>query len=64
MGPFGWQELVLILVLLLLVFGAGKLPQVGQAIGRAVREVRHAANDVVEPSRSDAPVRRPDERRE
>ena len=39
----GWQELILILVLLLVVFGAGKLPQVGSAIGRGIRELRSEA---------------------
>ena len=38
--PFrlGAQELALILVIILLVFGVGKLPQVGNAIGRGIRE--------------------------
>ena len=36
-GPF---ELILILVIVLLVFGVGKLPQVGEAMGKAVRQFR------------------------
>lgn len=39
----GWQELVLILIVLLLIFGVGKLPQVGSAIGRGIRELRAEA---------------------
>ena len=39
----GWPELVLILVVLLVIFGAGKLPQVGSAIGRGIRELRAEA---------------------
>lgn len=35
----GW-ELVIILVLVLIIFGVGKLPQVGGAIGRGIREFR------------------------
>ena len=38
-GPI---ELVLILVVLLLIFGVGKLPQVGQAVGKAVRQFRES----------------------
>lgn len=40
--PFriGPVELILILVVLLLIFGVGKLPQVGQAVGKAVRQFR------------------------
>ncbi len=37
MGPW---EIGLILVVILLVFGVGKLPQVGSAIGRSLREFR------------------------
>ena len=39
----GWPELVLILIVLLVIFGAGKLPQVGGAIGRGIRELRSEA---------------------
>ncbi|MCY3542639.1 MAG: twin-arginine translocase TatA/TatE family subunit [Chloroflexi bacterium] len=40
--PFrvGAPELIVLLVILLLVFGVGKLPQVGQAVGKAVRQFR------------------------
>jgi len=39
---FGWPEIVLILVIVLIVFGVGKLPQVGGAIGKAIRNFRAA----------------------
>lgn len=39
LGPF---ELVVILVIILTVFGAGKLPQVGGAIGKGIRAFRRA----------------------
>jgi sec-independent protein translocase protein TatA len=42
-GPF---ELLLILVLALLVLGPGKLPEVGSALGRTIREFRKASTDV------------------
>jgi sec-independent protein translocase protein TatA len=37
--PFrlGWPEIVIILVIILIVFGVGKLPQVGGAIGKGLR---------------------------
>ena len=40
--PFhlGAPELIIILVIILLVFGVGKLPQVGNAIGKGIREFR------------------------
>jgi sec-independent protein translocase protein TatA len=39
----GWPEIILILVIVLIVFGVGKLPQVGGAIGKGMREFRKAA---------------------
>jgi len=44
-GPF---ELLLVLVLALLVLGPGKLPEVGSALGRTIREFRKASTDVEE----------------
>ncbi len=37
---FGVWEIVLILVIILIVFGVGKLPQVGNAVGRGLRSFR------------------------
>ena len=39
----GWPEILLILVIVLIVFGVGKLPEVGGAIGKGLREFRKAA---------------------
>src|SRR5437763_10681085 len=44
-GPLGLPELGLILVIVLLIFGAGRLPDVGGAIGKSVREFRKASKD-------------------
>ena len=44
-GPF---ELLLVLVLVLLIIGPGKLPEVGSAIGKTIREFRKASTDVQE----------------
>ena len=38
-GPL---ELILILVIVMLIFGVGKLPQVGQAVGKAVRQFKQS----------------------
>ena len=40
-GPL---ELILVLVIVMLIFGVGKLPQVGQAVGKAVRQFRQSQN--------------------
>ena len=41
-GKLGWPEIVIILVIILIVFGVGKLPQVGGAIGKGLRTFRKA----------------------
>ena len=42
-GPF---ELLLVLILALLILGPGKLPEVGSALGRTIREFRRATTDI------------------
>lgn len=37
---FGILELLVILLIVLLVFGAARLPQIGEAIGKAIRNFR------------------------
>ncbi len=41
----GALELILILVIILIIFGIGRLPQVGGAIGQGLREFRQAQYD-------------------
>ena len=43
--PVGPTELVVVLLILLFVFGAGKLPSVGRDLGKAIRELRDAFRD-------------------
>ena len=49
-GPL---ELVIILVIALLVLGPGKLPDVGSALGKSLREFRKAAGDIQEATKID-----------
>ena len=42
MPGIGPLELVLILVIVLIVFGAGKLPQIGDALGRSIKNFKRA----------------------
>jgi sec-independent protein translocase protein TatA len=44
-GPL---ELVIILVIALLILGPGKLPEVGSALGKSIREFRKASSDAQE----------------
>jgi sec-independent protein translocase protein TatA len=44
-GPLGPFEIILILSVVIIVFGVGKLPQVGGALGKAVREFRSSVKE-------------------
>ncbi len=54
--PFniGAPELIIILVIALLIIGPGKLPDVGQALGKSIREFRKASSDIQEAVKVDA----------
>ncbi|NPV54485.1 MAG: twin-arginine translocase TatA/TatE family subunit [Firmicutes bacterium] len=42
----GVPELVLILVIALIIFGPGRLPEIGRALGQAIRSFKGAMNDI------------------
>jgi sec-independent protein translocase protein TatA len=46
MGSIGGQELFLILLIVLVFFGAKKLPELARGLGQGIREFRKAAKDV------------------
>ncbi len=48
----GFGELIILLIIVLLVFGAGKLPQIGDALGKSIKNFKRAAssNDEIEVS--------------
>ena len=52
----GLPELIIILVIALLIIGPGKLPEVGTALGKSIREFRKAATDVQDAAKLDAPA--------
>jgi len=49
-------HLVIILVIALVVIGPGKLPEVGAAIGKSLREFQKAAGQITEPTQAAAPT--------
>jgi sec-independent protein translocase protein TatA len=51
--PGPW-ELILVLVIVLIIFGPGKLPDIGNAIGKGIREFRRASSDIEDAVRGDA----------
>jgi sec-independent protein translocase protein TatA len=45
MGTFSVWHLVILLVVVLIIFGAGKLPEVGQALGKGIKNFKSAMNE-------------------
>ncbi len=43
MAGLGWQELVIVLVIIMIIFGAGKLPEVARSLGQGVKEFKKEA---------------------
>jgi sec-independent protein translocase protein TatA len=46
MFGFGHMELLIILVIALIIFGAGKLPEIGSGIGNAIRNFKKGVTEV------------------
>jgi TatA/E family protein of Tat protein translocase len=46
MGQLGFQELIIIFVIALLVFGPKKLPELGKSLGKGLREFKKATEDL------------------
>jgi sec-independent protein translocase protein TatA len=47
-GNLGTGEIILILVIVLIFFGAKKIPELAQGLGKGLREFRKAARDIQE----------------
>lgn len=63
-GSLGPGEIILILVVLLLVFGAKRLPELGSALGKGIREFKSSVKDIegelTAPQQRQQYVQRPD----
>ncbi len=46
-GPIGIPELVIILFIVVLIFGANRLPEIGRGIGKGIRNFKDATKDGV-----------------
>ena len=60
MFDIGLQELVLIFVIALLVFGPKNLPQLGRSLGRAMREFRRASDEFRSTIETNLKINEPD----
>jgi len=45
MFGIGMPELIIILIIILIIFGAGKLPEIGAGMGKAIRNFKGATSD-------------------
>lgn len=54
MPNLGAPELILVLVLALIIFGPGKLPDLGKAVGKTIREFRRSSSEIMEEVESSA----------
>ena len=45
MGRIGLPELIIILVIIILIFGANRLPEIGRGIGKGIRNFREAGKE-------------------
>jgi len=45
---FGPMELIIVLVVVLIIFGVGRLPEIGGAMGKALKEFRSTQKDITE----------------
>jgi len=58
MGNIGWTELLLIFLVVLLVFGAKRIPEIARGLGKGIREFKDATTDIKkELTVGDQPVR-------
>ena len=46
MGNFGFQEMIVVFLIALLVFGPKKLPELGKSLGKGLKEFKRATEDI------------------
>jgi len=58
-GTMGISELIIILVIVLIIFGAGKLPQIGEGVGKALKGFKKEVHDIPQPDAAQPEVLQP-----
>jgi sec-independent protein translocase protein TatA len=52
-GGIGMPELIIILVIILIIFGAGKLPEIGAGLGKGIKNFKKATKEPIEDKKDD-----------
>jgi len=65
LGSIGMPELLIVLVIIIIIFGVGKLPEIGGALGKGIREFRTAQQGLDSDAKSaEAPEEKKEEEKE
>ncbi len=52
MGPIGIPELLIILAIIVLIFGASRLPEIGRGIGQGIKNFKSSVKDPVDETKA------------
>ncbi len=62
-GLFRPMHLLLILVIVLIIFGPGRLPEIGEGLGKSIRGFKKAMSDKEEPKEESKAIEQKDEKK-
>lgn len=62
MGQIGMPEIIVIVLVILILFGAKRLPEIGSALGKAIREFRKAGKEIQDDVKDAVEDRRDDKK--
>jgi TatA/E family protein of Tat protein translocase len=55
MPSIGWTELIVILVIILVIFGPKRLPEIGRSLGKGIKEFKKSSSELQEQLTTDEP---------
>lgn len=64
LGSIGLPELLIVLVIIIIIFGVGKLPEIGGALGKGIREFRNASQGLESEETSTEEEKKEEEKKE